>query len=163
MFPSTLRLASRVLLSAAISWSLIPIAAADAPGTPSGEPTKRLFTVPEDGMGDSEWLSGATRLVREILMKRPNEDLVICVAGCVADDRVVYAQPAEEIASKKPETAETNAPSAPVASAEIPIKKDTPVAETKGTAALKPTFVPTSSESKSDAFHGDGDTDAKPN
>lgn len=57
---------------------------------------KHLYTVPEDGMGDKAWLSGANSIVREIMAKRPDEDLVICVAGCVAMDRVVYAQPAEK-------------------------------------------------------------------
>ncbi len=105
MLRKSVRVSSRLALSAAISWTLIPIAVADAPSTPTSNsaaaeasvaPAKRLFTVPEDGMGDKRWLSGATRFVREILAKRPNEDLVICIAGCVGkQDRVVYAQPAE--------------------------------------------------------------------
>lgn len=100
MLRKSLRYSSRAVLSATISWSLIPIAAADAPSNP---PQKRLFTVPEDGMGDDAWLSGENNIVRAILAKRPKEDVVICVAGCVAYDRVVYAQPA--IAPKpKPKT-----------------------------------------------------------
>lgn len=86
MFRKSVRVASRIAVSAAISWTLIPIAIADAPaptplgGTPAAAPQagapsgKRLFTVPEDGMGDTHWLSGATRAVREIMLKRPNED-----------------------------------------------------------------------------------------
>lgn len=55
-------------------------------------------------MGDDHWLSGATSVVREIMLKRPKEDLVICVAGCVEkQDRVVYAQPADLAIKRKAE------------------------------------------------------------
>jgi hypothetical protein len=62
-----------------------------APFVPSAN---SLNTVPEDGamsrsvqMQDSPW-------VQRILAARPNEDLVICIAGCYSGrDRVVYAQP----------------------------------------------------------------------
>jgi hypothetical protein len=62
-----------------------------APYVPSA---KNLNTVPEDGasvrsvqMQDSPW-------VKRILASRPNEDLVICIAGCYSGrDRVIYAQP----------------------------------------------------------------------
>jgi hypothetical protein len=110
-------MSGRVALSAVLSWTLIPIAVADAPtpvpansaaaaeqpGAQPGKPSgKRLFTVPEDGMGDDHWLSGATSVVREIMLKRPKEDLVICVAGCVEkQDRVVYAQPADLAIKRK--------------------------------------------------------------
>ena len=36
-------------------------------------------------------------LVRKLMAARPNEDLIICVAGCFSGrDRVVYAQPTEK-------------------------------------------------------------------
>lgn len=62
-----------------------------APFVPSAN---NLNTVPEDGamarsvqMQDSPW-------VKRVLVARPNEDLVICIAGCYSGrDRVVYAQP----------------------------------------------------------------------
>ena len=89
MLRKSARVSGRLIVSAVISWTLIPIAVADAPSS-STKPTsaaeveanfKRLHTVPEDGIGDEHWLSGATNFVREVLAKRPNEDLVICVAG----------------------------------------------------------------------------------
>lgn len=104
MLRKSARVSGRIAASAILSWSLIPIAVADAPSSAptetaaqSGQPGgKRLHTVPEDGLGDEQWLSGATQLVRDVLLKRPKEDLVICVAGCVSkQDRVVYAQPAD--------------------------------------------------------------------
>jgi hypothetical protein len=106
MLRRPVRVAGRIAVLAAISWTLIPIAIADAPAPmqvaaastsePGESGGKQLFTVPEDGMGDTHWLSGATRLVRDILQKRPNEDLVICIAGCIASQgRVVYAQPTD--------------------------------------------------------------------
>ena len=141
MVGKCVRVSGRLVVSAAISWLLIPIANAEAPaaaekqpeitntstsdaennsapssnapsnGAPSngslGEaPQKQLFTVPEDGMGDTKWLSGATRIVREITVKRSKEDLVICIAGCIGkQDRVVYAQPTEYVAPKPDATA----------------------------------------------------------
>lgn len=124
MLRKSARVCGRLTMSAVISWSLIPIAVADAPAPASAEPAaaaqpaKRLHTVPEDGLGDDHWLSGATRIVREILAQRPNEDLVICVAGCVPkQDRVVYAQPAE--APSKPANVVSDAtPVAPKATEE---------------------------------------------
>ena len=151
MFQSAMRFASRFILSAGIAWSLIPIAAADAPEKSPAEPTKRLFTVPEDGMGDKTWLSGATRLVREITEKRPNEDLVICVAGCVVADRVVYAQPAEvppkdePVAAAEPADGKSEAAKA-VVNVPAPMNA-TPDAKPEASdgATLKPSFVPTAS------------------
>lgn len=116
MVRKSVRVSSRLILSAALSWTLIPIANADAPTSPppssSRSPAaasaprgdsayKKLNTIPEDGMGDKEWLGGLTRVAREIMAKRPNEDLIICIAGCVeTQDRVVFAQPAEPVRPK---------------------------------------------------------------
>jgi hypothetical protein len=81
---------------------------ADASSEP---PARNLNTIPEDGLGNSVWLSGATRVVREITAKRPNEDLVICIAGCVEkQDLVVFAQPAEVVPKKPDETTSDAAP-----------------------------------------------------
>jgi hypothetical protein len=56
-----------------------------------------LNTVPEDDLGPQSPQGPNSRLVQALLNARPNEDLVICVAGCFSDrDRVVYAQPIEK-------------------------------------------------------------------
>jgi hypothetical protein len=61
---------------------------------------RNLNTVPEDGEPQNA-LGPNNAFVRELLAARPNEDLIICVAGCSNDrDRVVYAQPAEKITLK---------------------------------------------------------------
>lgn len=123
MLRKSARVSGRLVVSAAISWTLIPIAVADAP-SPAASPAstaaadeakfKKLHTVPEDGIGDEHWLSGATNFVREVMAKRPNEDLVICVAGCLAkQDRVVYAQPAEPTSRKPANSVSELSPAAP--------------------------------------------------
>jgi hypothetical protein len=102
--------------------------------TPAQDPQKNLNTVPEDGLGSDAWWSGSTRTVREILQRRPNEDLVICIGGCVERlDRVVFAQ-ASEPTAKKPEAAVSDA--APAAGAAVAAP---PVATVK---ASKPSNVP---------------------
>ncbi len=59
---------------------------------------KNLNTIPEDGMTPANVAGPDNLLVRRLLASRPNEDLVICVAGCFSGrDRVVYAQPAERL------------------------------------------------------------------
>ncbi len=59
---------------------------------------KNLNTIPEDGMTPANVAGPDNLLVRRLLAARPNEDLVICVAGCFSGrDRVVYAQPAERL------------------------------------------------------------------
>ncbi|MBS0253264.1 MAG: hypothetical protein JSR78_19570 [Proteobacteria bacterium] len=53
-----------------------------------------LNSVPEDGVSLRSRPGADSPLVRQILAARPNEDLVICVAGCyAARNRVVFAQP----------------------------------------------------------------------
>jgi hypothetical protein len=53
-----------------------------------------LNSVPEDGISLSSTPGGDSPLVKQILASRPNEDVVICVAGCYAGtNRVIYAQP----------------------------------------------------------------------
>jgi hypothetical protein len=53
-----------------------------------------LNSVPEDGTGLRELPGTDSLLVKQILTARPNEDLVICIAGCYSGrNRVVYAQP----------------------------------------------------------------------
>lgn len=107
-----------------------PAVAEPASAAPAAEAAKNLHTVPEDGMGDIKWLSGATRIVREITLKRPTEDLVICVAGCVGkQDRVVYAQPAE-IVTKPEEIASEAAPVTPSPKVKAAAKPDAVKADT---------------------------------
>lgn len=102
---STLLLWSSIALCSA---SLAPIwyaADVSAAGTPKSEPTAaaasapNLHTVPEDGAEDD--FPASSRLVRDIIAARPNEDLVICVAGCrPGTDRVIFAQPADPMARR---------------------------------------------------------------
>ena len=157
MVGKCMRVSGRLVVSAAISWSLIPIANADAPqpsdkqseitdtaapGSASGEAAQKLLhTVPEDGMGDTKWLSGATRIVREITLKRSKEDLIICIAGCVPkQDRVVYAQPTEYVAPKPDATASETSGAAPKIS---PAKAETEKPAAKpATTANAPAVAP---------------------
>ncbi len=113
-------------------------AVAEPAAEPAAEAAKNLHTVPEDGMGDIKWLSGATRIVREITLKRPTEDLVICVAGCVGkQDRVVYAQPAEIVTTKPDETVSDAAPVAPSPKVKAAAKPDAVKADTMKAEAAK--------------------------
>jgi hypothetical protein len=61
---------------------------------PYAPKAKNLNTVPE-GAGDAANSSAPdSAFVNQILAARPNEDLVICIAGCFGGrDRVIYAQP----------------------------------------------------------------------
>lgn len=64
---------------------------------------KGLNSVPIDGLGSRDKIGANNRLVRQLMAARPNEDLVICVAGCFSDrDRVVYAQPIDRKIKLKP-------------------------------------------------------------
>lgn len=57
-------------------------------------PEKNLNSVPLDGFSMQMRNAPESALVRQLTKARPNEDLVICIAGCFSDrDRVVYAQP----------------------------------------------------------------------
>ncbi len=83
--------------------SLVPVllgqaTAADKPAAARADTPKRNMgpdTVPEDGAGVDDF-PASSRLVRDVLKSRPDEDLIICVAGCrPGNDRVVYAQPSD--------------------------------------------------------------------
>ena len=66
----------------------------------------------------------SSRLVRDIVATRPNEDLIICIAGCRPNqDHVIYAQPTDRQALPKP---------APVSEFE---QKDAPKPEAAAAAA----------------------------
>jgi hypothetical protein len=53
-----------------------------------------LNSVPEDGTTLSSTQATDSPLVKQILASRPNEDLVICIAGCYSGaNRVIFAQP----------------------------------------------------------------------
>lgn len=87
------------------------VAAASQPD----QPTKQLHTIPEDGLDDGE-APGVTKLVRSTLAARPNEDLVICVAGCFSGrDRIVYAQPSNRTIASPPTEAGYRASSPTIA------------------------------------------------
>jgi hypothetical protein len=78
------------------------VAAADSQTSPAGVPDsnagkRNLNTVPEDGLDVGSAMGPNNGLVRKLMAARPNEDLIICVAGCFSGrDRVVYAQPTEK-------------------------------------------------------------------
>src|SRR4029079_5928240 len=82
------------------------VAAADsqivpAPVSDSKAGARNLNTIPEDGLGAEVGMGPNNRLVRKLIAARPNEDLIICVAGCFSGrDRVVYAQPIEKPIAK---------------------------------------------------------------
>lgn len=65
---------------------------------------KNLDTIPLDETSFRDTAGPDSSLVRRLLAARPNEDLVICVAGCFSGrDRVVYAQPTDKtVAPLKP-------------------------------------------------------------
>jgi hypothetical protein len=124
------RVCGRLVMSAAISWSLIPIANADAPTSSDKQPEISN--------------AAATRIVREITAKRPKEDLVICIAGCVGkQDRVVFAQPTEYV---PPKPAATTADSGAKPAVPAPTKAASEKPETKpakaATAPAKPAATP---------------------
>ena len=182
MIRSSLRLSGGLVLSVALSLSLVPtgdaraqssdVKSSDAPSaeapaqnvappaletssdssgaSASETPAKGLETIPEDGMGDVVWLSGATRIVRELTALRPKEDLVICIAGCVEkQDRVVFAQPAE-IAPKKPADTMSDAGPAVTPPAATAKAAMTPAAAKPAEAAAAPASGPVHAMKKSE-------------
>jgi len=81
--------------NASAEGSQIEAAGAD-PYVPSAE--NNLNSIPEDGESIRRVTMPDSPLVKKILASRPDEDLVICIAGCYAgQDRVVYAQPAVKL------------------------------------------------------------------
>jgi len=65
-------------------------------------PAKNLNTVPVDGFSQAR-RGPDNALIRKLEASRPNEDLVICIAGCFSGrDRVVYAQPIDRSAQASP-------------------------------------------------------------
>lgn len=167
MIRSFLRLSGRIVVSMALSCTLIPIASADEPASPpaseataapsetgsadAGTPQKNLDTVPEDGLGDTKWLSGATKVVRDLQAARPNEDLIICIGGCLSyADRVIYSQPAEPPEAKPVKVpAKTVSDAAPAASPATKTEESKPAPSAqKAEAEKKPAFVPSMSTPK---------------
>jgi hypothetical protein len=68
-------------------------------GVAIAEPSKNLNSIPEDGVGTEAPKGPDNSLIRSLVTARPNEDLIICVAGCFSGrDRVVYAQPVDKAA-----------------------------------------------------------------
>jgi hypothetical protein len=78
------------------------IVASNADSAPPA--TENLNTVPVDEFSSRNIAGPDSGLVRRLMAARPNEDLVICVAGCFSGrDRVVYAQPTDKAtAARKP-------------------------------------------------------------
>ena len=81
--------------------------ASGADSDPVASPNN-LRTIPEDGAGSRRVAGPDSPLVRRLIASRPNEDLVICVAGCFSGrDPVVYAQPAAK-PGRKPAATQTS-------------------------------------------------------
>ena len=178
MLRKSARVSGRIVVSAVLSWTLMPIAVADAP-VPSASPAsaeesaeakfKRLHTVPEDGIGDTHWLSGATNFVRTVMEQRPKEDLVICVAGCVPkQDRVVYAQPAEPTSRQRPGVVSDAAPATqPSPAADTPAQADAGASASEPAAAAEGEtknleFVPSMAEPKGAGAASEGASESVP-
>jgi len=93
---------------AVIALALIPASSAFSEVPDIGGAQTHDLAVQESKNIDADELSsrdvaGAENsLVRQLMAARPNEDLVICIAGCVSGrDRVVYAQPADRSATAR--------------------------------------------------------------
>lgn len=98
---------------------------------------KILHSAPDDG-GPQDF-PASSRIVRDVVALRPNEDLIICIAGCLPGrDRVIYAQPLDRQALPKP---------APVSEFE---PKDAPKPEAAAT-QLAPLGTPATIEDKKGA------------
>lgn len=144
-----------ILLSAS---SLVPVwyaaiasaadrSAAVAAASPGAKPAS-LYTVPEDGSGVDD-IPASSRLVRDILAQRSNEDLIICIAGCrPGADRVVYSQPADPAPAKPTPVAEAQPAALPPAAdaGKDAVKADTPatadVAGGSSKGHMEPTAAP---------------------
>lgn len=73
-------------------------------------PAKNLNSVPVDGLGLDARNGPDSPLIRQLEAARPNEDLVICIAGCFSGrDRVVYAQPVDQEAQRRARAAKISA------------------------------------------------------
>lgn len=131
--------------------SLVPVwysSQASAAGSPAAaEPVKSALQspVPEDGSGADD-LPASSRLVRDVLAAHPNEDLVICIAGCRPGfDRVIYAQPADPRPTKPANVAATPPAATPVAT-QTPAQPSQPstdkAAEAKPAEGAEPSTVP---------------------
>lgn len=108
-----------------------------------------LSTEPEDGAQDD--FPASSRLVRDLIAARPNEDLVICVAGCrPGTDRVIFAQPADPMAKR------TNVAAQPVA---VPAASE-PVADKKDDSPAPASADATASQSSEPAVESEPAADA---
>ena len=142
---------SAVAFAAALAQNIGGAAAIEPPAksaTPAAAvynapaPQNMPHSIPEDGMGDIG-VPASSRLVRQLLAAHPNQDMVICIAGCRPGvDRVVYAVPSDPlppaIAVTQPVAAE------PAATGEAePQKATEPVAAAPAAAAAANNAVET--------------------
>jgi hypothetical protein len=87
---------------AVVALALIPASSAFSEAPHAGDSRNRDPALQEtkdlaaDELNSRDIASPDNALVRRLMAERPNEDLVICIAGCFSGrDRVVYAQPAD--------------------------------------------------------------------
>jgi hypothetical protein len=87
---------------AVVALALIPASSAFSEAPHAGDGRSRDAAAQEsknlaaDELNSRDIASPDNALVRRLMAERPNEDLVICIAGCFSGrDRVVYAQPAD--------------------------------------------------------------------
>lgn len=173
---STSRLAGSLAVAACLSLSLVETRiahAADpaaAAGTAKPAGNKPLHTVPEDGSG-SEDMSASSRIVREVVAAHPNEDLVICIAGCRPGiDRVIYAQPADPMA-KAAAVAVTQEPSveqpavaqdAPAAPTVVNATPETPAVQSEAAAPDVQPAAPDAKQAAKPETPSDGEARMEP-
>lgn len=130
-----------------VCWSVVA-SAADGPAAAAGSKPSLLYTVPQDGAGNED-IPASSRLVRDILAQRSNEDVIICIAGCrPGADRVIYSQPADPVPAKAAPVAEAQPAATPAPAGEPAkdaAKTDTPAAADAATGAghMEPTAAPT--------------------
>ncbi|MFN0218886.1 MAG: hypothetical protein ACKVP4_08755 [Hyphomicrobium sp.] len=119
-------------------------AAVDTSMSPPPGIEKQLHTIPEDGetVGAFDFVP---RWLRALLDSRPNEDLIVCIAGCSPNrDRVVYAR-LKEKPDPAPQAAVTPSPLAAPASTPVtaaPVAAPTKAADPAGWAPVVKAAAP---------------------
>lgn len=125
----------------------------EAPETAIAPPPaveKQLHTIPEDGETTGAF-DFVPKWLRALLDSRPNEDLIVCIAGCSPNrDRVVYAR-LKEKPDPTPQAAAPTAAPAPAAAAAAPVAQPAapPVASAKPAEAPASSAAPNSASESS--------------
>ena len=103
---------------------------------------KILHSIPEDDLPLQNAKGPDSPLIRQLIAARPDEDIVICVAGCFSGrDRVVYAQPVDRNA-KKPVASLDERPADPIKQASLFTPPSSEVSIAAGTPATEASVDP---------------------